>query len=102
MILPEQPDIVLFSYCLTMINPGWEEAIQRAISDLPAGGRIAVVDFHGSQLRWFRKWMRFNHVSMEEQILPVLLENFETQRVEILKAYGGLWSFFLYVGKKKA
>jgi S-adenosylmethionine-diacylgycerolhomoserine-N-methlytransferase len=100
--LPKQPDAILFSYCLTMMNPGWEDAIQRALADLPVGGRIAVVDFHGSPLSWFRKWMRFNHVRMEEHILPVLQDSFVTQRLDILKAYGGLWSFFLYVGEKKA
>ncbi|MBN8676772.1 MAG: class I SAM-dependent methyltransferase [Chitinophagales bacterium] len=100
--LPKRPDVILFSYCLTMINPGWKEAIQHAYADLPTGGRIAVVDFHGSPFSWFRKWMRFNHVRMEEHLLPYLKENFELQRLDILKAYAGLWTFFIYIGKKKA
>jgi S-adenosylmethionine-diacylgycerolhomoserine-N-methlytransferase len=100
--LPQQPNVILFSYCLTMINPGWDSAIKRAFHDLPDGGRIAVVDFYGTPLAWFRKWMGFNHVRMDEHLLPVLMENFELQRLDILKAYGGLWTFFIYIGKKKA
>ncbi|HLP94355.1 MAG TPA: methyltransferase [Saprospiraceae bacterium] len=100
--LPKRPDVMLFSYCLTMINPGWKEVILKAYADLPVGGRIAVVDFHGSPFAWFRKWMKFNHVRMEEHLLPSLKENFELQRLDILKAYGGLWTFFIYIGKKKA
>lgn len=99
--LPVKPDVILFSYCLTMINPGWESALQRASDDLCPGDTIAVVDFHGSPFRWFRRWMGMNHVRMEEHLLPVLSQQFTPLQWEIRKAYGGLWSYFLFVGKKK-
>ncbi|HAD12790.1 MAG TPA: hypothetical protein DCF33_10170 [Saprospirales bacterium] len=44
--------------------------------------------------------MGFNHVRMEEHLLPVLQQNFQLERLDILKAYGGLWTFFLFIGRK--
>src|SRR5262245_13261722 len=44
---PEEPfDLVVFSYALSMFNPGFESAIEAAHADLAPGGKIAVVDFH--------------------------------------------------------
>jgi ubiquinone/menaquinone biosynthesis C-methylase UbiE len=31
-------DLIVFSYCLTMINPGWERAVDAALRDLRPGG----------------------------------------------------------------
>jgi S-adenosylmethionine-diacylgycerolhomoserine-N-methlytransferase len=98
--LPVKPDTILFSYCLTMINPGWEEALQRAYDDLAPGGQIAVVDFHDSPFRFFHRWMRYNHVRMENHLLPVLQRHFTTVHLEVHQAYGGLWSYFMFVGTK--
>jgi S-adenosylmethionine-diacylgycerolhomoserine-N-methlytransferase len=98
--LPAKPDIILFSYCLTMINPGWEAALQRASEDLSEGGAIAVVDFYGSRFGFFRRWMGFNHVRMEQHLLPVLEKLFKTVHLEVHQAYGGLWTYFLFVGEK--
>lgn len=100
--LPALPDIVLFSYCLTMMNPGWEDAIQRAFEDLAEGGQIAVVDFHGSPYGFFRRWMGLNHVRMDEHLLPALEARFDTVHREVRKAYGGLWTFVMYVGQKQS
>ncbi len=98
--LPAKPDVVLFSYCLTMINPGWEDALQRASDDLGEGGLIAVVDFHDTPFGIFRRWMGVNHVRMEKHLLPALEARFTTVHKEIRKAYGGLWSYMLFVGRK--
>jgi len=98
--LPVKPDIILFSYCLTMINPGWEDALQRAYEDLEEGGMIAVVDFHDSPYGSFQRWMGFNHVRMDNHLLPVLKKHFTPLQLEIHQAYGGLWSYFLFVGRK--
>lgn len=98
--LPQKPDIVLFSYSLTMMNPGWEAALQRAYDDLDPGGIVAVVDFHGSPFGMMHRWMRFNHVRMDKHLLPALTARFTTVRAEVLQAYGGVWSCFLFVGRK--
>lgn len=99
--IPEQaPDTILFSYALTMFNPGWEKAILQACNDLPAGGRIAVVDFHDTPSGVFRWWMGKNHVRMEGHILPFLQSTFRTEMLEIRPAWLGLWQYFLYIGVK--
>ncbi|HRI60570.1 MAG TPA: class I SAM-dependent methyltransferase, partial [Saprospiraceae bacterium] len=94
------PDFVLFSYALTMFNPGWEAAIEQAGADLKPGGRIAVVDFHNTPSSTFRWWMSRNHVRMEAHLLPFLQSKFRTELLEIHPAWLGLWRYFLYVGQK--
>ena len=96
----EAPDFILFSYALTMFNPGWEQAILRARADLPAGGRIAVVDFHSTRFGAFRWWMGKNHVRMEGHLLPFLQSIFRTESLEIRSAWLGLWQYFMYIGVK--
>ncbi|MBL7813741.1 MAG: class I SAM-dependent methyltransferase [Saprospiraceae bacterium] len=92
---------VLFSYCLTMVNPNWDKLIAQAKNDLSPEGYIAVVDFHRSSFKWFRKWMSYNHVRMEGHILPYLTQQFETVQLEKRSTYFGLWHYFLFIGKTK-
>lgn len=96
----QKPDFVLFSYALTMFNPGWEAAIVQAREDLKPGGHIAVVDFHNTPGSAFRWWMGQNHVRMEGHLLPFLQSKFRTDFQEIRPAWMGLWRYFLYVGQK--
>ncbi len=98
--LKEPADVVLFSYSLTMFNPGFEGAIEQAYDDLRPGGRIAVVDFHDTPFGWFRNWMGLNHVRMEGHLLPVLKQHFDTSTCQIRPAFGGLWRYLLFVGTK--
>ncbi|MCW5924092.1 MAG: class I SAM-dependent methyltransferase [Saprospiraceae bacterium] len=98
--LTEAPDLVLFSYALTMFNPGWEVAIEQAWKDLKPGGRIAVVDFHDTPSGAFRWWMGKNHVRMEAHLLPFLQSKFRTEMLEICPAWLGLWRYMKYVGQK--
>jgi hypothetical protein len=39
----------VFSYCLSMIDPGWQQALDAALCDLQPGGLLAVVDFHDTR-----------------------------------------------------
>jgi S-adenosylmethionine-diacylgycerolhomoserine-N-methlytransferase len=96
----KNPDALLFSYCLTMVNPDWEKLVLQAHADLKTGGYLAVVDFHDSPFSLFRRWMRFNHVRMEGHILPFLKAHFSTIKIEKRRAYLGLWTYFLFVGQK--
>ena len=95
------PDCILFSYCLTMVNPDWEKLILQAKNDLQPDGVVAVVDFHESPKRWFQRWMGVNHVLMEAHLLPHLQAHFATVRLEKRRAYFGLWSYFIFIGKIK-
>ena len=85
-------DLIVFSYCLTMINPGHAEVVRVAVEDLSLDGHIAVVDFSDSPHPWFRRWMGVNHVRMEGQVLAALqAAGLKPQQCSISSAYAGLW-----------
>lgn len=92
-------DMVLFSYALTMFNPGWEIAIKTAREQLDQNGIIAVVDFHSSRFTHFQRWMRLNHVCMQAHILPQLESQFHPLFTHTKPAYAGVWDYFLFIGK---
>lgn len=96
-----QFDIVLFSYALTMMNPGWDFWVSESAALLKPNGYIAIVDFHRSRFRWFTKHMSNHHVKMEAHLLPEFQKSFKSFNVEIRKAYFGLWYYLIFVGKKK-
>lgn len=94
-------DLVLFSYSLTMINPQWSELIEQAKRDLKPGGMVAVTDFHDSKFGWFKRHMGKNHVRMDGHLTLFLEQHFKTIKKEVNPAYGGVWHFFVYLGKKQ-
>ncbi|EMG37915.1 methylase involved in ubiquinone/menaquinone biosynthesis [Desulfocurvibacter africanus PCS] len=96
----ESCDLVLFSYALSMFNPGLEQALDTARQHLRPGGRVAVVDFRRTGVGLFQRWMALNHVRMDDHILPVLRERFAPEREEIRLAYAGLWEYCLFLGRK--
>lgn len=93
--------LVLCSYSLSMFNPGWEEALERAKMDMDETGQIAVVDFHRSRFAWFTRWMNFNHVRMDGHLYQSLHEQFEPDFAQVYPAFGGLWEYFVFIGSKK-
>lgn len=95
-------DMVLFSYVLTMFHPGWENAIRSAAQDLRPGGLLCVVDFSAAHCRLFRRWMGLNHVRMDARLWPMLRAEFEALVDTSHSAYGGLWHYGMFVGRKKA
>jgi S-adenosylmethionine-diacylgycerolhomoserine-N-methlytransferase len=93
-------DLILFSYALSMFNPGFVEAITTAQRALAPGGHIAVVDFHDTQLPLFERWMGVNHVRMNGQLQPLLTAHFEARTNRLQSAYVGVWRYLLFVGRK--
>lgn len=96
--LEQKQDIILFAYCLSMINPNWEKTIQRGLSALNPGGLLAVVDFHASSVGLYREFMAHNHVSLKGEILPYLQVSMNHCSIKTKLAYCGLWSYFTFLG----
>lgn len=98
---PETPfDLIVFSYCLSMINPGWNQAIDAALCDLRTGGLLAVVDFHDTPSSYFSRWMALNHVQMDAHLLPYLSARCTPLVQSVQPAYGGGWRYFRFIGAK--
>ena len=95
-----QPEIIVCSYVLSMINPQWNKLIRQAWEHLPVGGWIAVVDFHRSPLGAFRRHMSGHHVRMDGHLLPELLSHFTIAVREVRPVYFGCWQYFLFIGQK--
>lgn len=100
-VAPGTFDVVVFSYALSMFNPGWEAALLTASQDLSLGGTIAIVDFHDSPSTRFKRWMGFNHVRLDSHLLPRLRKLFPMGEWSVHSAFGGLWSYFLFVGRSR-
>jgi S-adenosylmethionine-diacylgycerolhomoserine-N-methlytransferase len=94
-------DLVVCSYSLSMFNPGWQLALQSAHADLLPGGHFAFVDFHKSNARWFQQWMGYNHVRMDGHLRHALRSQFLPILDRARPAYGGLWRYLTFVGKKR-
>jgi S-adenosylmethionine-diacylgycerolhomoserine-N-methlytransferase len=94
-------DIVLMSYVLTMMNPGWEFWLKTTKNLLHPKGYFAVVDFNDSPFRWFKNHMANHHVKMEGHILASLKAEYKPFDFKISNAYFGIWNYFTFVGKPK-
>jgi S-adenosylmethionine-diacylgycerolhomoserine-N-methlytransferase len=92
-------DLIVFSYALSMFNPGWKEAVDAAIADLNPGGALAIVDFHETSCKNFKQWMGKNHVCLDGHLLPHLRAQFDSYQWDVRPVYGGLWSYFLFLGQ---
>jgi S-adenosylmethionine-diacylgycerolhomoserine-N-methlytransferase len=100
-VAPDQFELVVFSYALSMFNPGWDAALKTASQDLSPTGSIAVVDFHDSASKGFKQWMGLNHVRLDSHLLPSLRNLYPSGEWLVLPVCGGLWSYFLFVGRSR-
>lgn len=87
-------DRIFLSYMLSMI-PGWELALEEAVSALTPEGRLHIVDFGQQERlpRWFRAmlfaWLRQFHVSPRAS-LPAVLEDIARRHGRTLR-FQTLW-----------
>jgi S-adenosylmethionine-diacylgycerolhomoserine-N-methlytransferase len=93
-------DAVLFAYSLSMMNPGWQQALEAAAADLRPGGLVAVVDFHDTRSPAFSRWMALNHVRMDGHLLPALEQRFAPLERAVRPAYFGLWRYVHFLGRR--
>ena len=87
------PDLIFFSYALSMFNPGYDSCLEKALGSLSSGGSVCVVDFHSSAYPWFRRWMAMNHVRMESQLLEAVKELGELRSYREQKGLLGIWRY---------
>jgi len=99
--VPKKYDAIIFPYSLTMINPQWEDLIRQAENDLKPGGVVGLADFHDSRNLWFKKHMSNHHVRMDGHLLKLMKEIYEPVVEEVKPAYGGVWEYVVFVGRKK-
>jgi S-adenosylmethionine-diacylgycerolhomoserine-N-methlytransferase len=92
-------DLIVFSYALSMFNPGFDTALDAARVHLRPGGLLAVADFRSSPVGWFRAWMGVNHVRMDDHLPPALAARFRMVHQETRAAYAGLWRYFCWLGR---
>lgn len=107
------PDVVFFSYSLSMI-PAWERALANAVAMLAPGGRLGIVDFwadparHGALgARFWRSWFGHDGVLVSDAIRRAGMST--TDRVFLAEGAGALpWvpflrvPWFAYVGRRPA
>jgi S-adenosylmethionine-diacylgycerolhomoserine-N-methlytransferase len=96
-------DVVLMSYSLSMI-PDWERVVNCAARELKTGGKIGVVDFclgnGATAVPGFELWMTRNHVSINRPYIEKLSSAFHPLLCATRKAFGGLWSYYEFVGRR--
>lgn len=93
-------DLILFSYSLSMFNPGWEQALDAAGDDVAESGIVAVVDFHTTPFGFFARWMSMNHVRLGGHLLGGLRERFTPRYEHTGSAWFGVWKYFQFFGQK--
>lgn len=93
-------DVIVFSYSLSMMNPGWDHVLKGAVRGLQPKGILAAVDFHDSSWGWFKTHMARHHVRMDGHLLPALVSICRPGVSEVKAAYAGLWKYLLFVGRK--
>jgi S-adenosylmethionine-diacylgycerolhomoserine-N-methlytransferase len=95
-------DFILFSYSLSMMAQHREKVLHYSSLDLSPGGHIGIVDFLHSPSPLFRKWLAFHSVALYQDWREKLEEHFDTGTMKVSRAYLGLWSYYLYLGSRKA
>ena len=93
-------DLILFSYCLSMVNPGSKDLIDSALTYLRPSGLLCVVDFDCTSVNLYRRFMSANHVNLSGDLLPYLQSSTSPLCYQSLPAYLGIWRYFLFIGAR--
>lgn len=93
-------DLVTASYSLTMVHE-LDEVLDSVINILKPGAFVAVVDFDQPGNTIFDRWMKKNHVHFDYHLFDQIKDRFSTVKFETRTAYFGLYTYSLFLGKKK-
>lgn len=91
--------LILCSYSLTMMGRNMYGIFDHIHEDLSSGGYFAVVDFNRSPSPLFRRWMLRNHVTINGELMQYLQKYFQPLDQKSRSVYGGLWSYFMFIGQ---
>lgn len=89
------PDVILFSYMLSMTGDHAAALLAQAMRLLAPGGKLVVVDFHDTPNPWFARWMGVNHVRMQGELPGYARRLGGVAHIRRFCAYGGWWRYVL-------
>jgi S-adenosylmethionine-diacylgycerolhomoserine-N-methlytransferase len=92
-------DIILCSYSLTIMGLSALNLLTRIPEIMHPESKIGVVDFSATPSSWFRSWMRHNHVHFDLELQSHLEANYLPEVARKRSVYGGLWSYFTFIGQ---
>ncbi len=92
-------DLIFMAYILTMLREGHPELLDKAKLDLSRDGLICIADFENTKFKFYHRFMESQHIQVEGQLLPQLDKRFKPLIKHIRKAYLGLWTYLVYVGR---
>lgn len=93
------PDVILFSYSLTMMGEAVPVVLDAAMRDLRPGGSLVALDFDDTPHPMFRRWMQRNHVDVDGSVRSALQERLQPLDTIRRPAWGGTWTWFLLAGR---
>jgi hypothetical protein len=96
----QKADVLLFSYSLSWMSSLSPQFIDQAKENLRPGGYIAIVDFENSRFEQIKQQMVNHKIRLNNPLLTHIEKNCRLIEWETKSAYGGLWEYFMYIGKK--
>ncbi|MEP1150585.1 MAG: class I SAM-dependent methyltransferase [Balneola sp.] len=92
-------DLIFCSYSLSIIKD-YSNLFELLKHSMKRHGIISVVDFDKTPFESFEKWMALNHVSVDGKLFKELSRSFKPKFYQTRKAYGGLWSYTIFIGSE--
>lgn len=91
-------DIIIVSYFLTFFKE--KDSILETIKHyLKPDGLLANVDFWNANHKLYNKFMLKNNIIIDSNLKNELNKNFSSVYDYSNKAYGGIWDFYLFIGR---
>jgi S-adenosylmethionine-diacylgycerolhomoserine-N-methlytransferase len=95
-------DKIILSYFFTISLRNIDRYIEKLKSLLIDGGHVYIVDFHKYGNEYYRRYMNWHGIEMNPNLSRALEDNFQTNMLNLRKAYAGMWEYFIFHGKYNA